>query len=107
LLIRQRTVIASLHPGGPAIGVISEAKFRVEEIKMKENDLLVAFTDGIPDTLNLKNEPFGTDRLTKLLHGNDATLNEMLKNIEAQISLHIGTAEQFDDISLLVVKRHK
>lgn len=106
LLIRQGTVIANMPPSGPAIGVILEPKFRVEEIIMQENDLLVAFTDGIPDTLNIKNEPFGTDRLIKLLHGNNATLNSMLENIEAQISLHIGKAEQFDDISLLVVKKH-
>jgi serine phosphatase RsbU (regulator of sigma subunit) len=94
----------SLTRTGPAIGVIPHAAFVVKEITLANDDLIVAFTDGIPDTQNINGEFFGNERLHNLLIKNSAPI-ELLNRVEAELNQFIGTAEQIDDITLLSIKR--
>ncbi|HBG75007.1 MAG: hypothetical protein A2X25_07100 [Chloroflexi bacterium GWB2_49_20] len=105
LLIRNGKVVTSLPPTGPVVGVIPGANFIVKEIAMEAGDMLVAFTDGIPDALNVDGVSFGSERLINLLPGSATTSSALLKDIEAQLLQFIGTADQFDDITLLAIKR--
>jgi len=89
---------------GPAIGVISQAKYIVKEITLANDDLILAFTDGIPDTQNINGDFFGNDRLHALLTPS-STPAELLNKIESELNQFIGEADQFDDITLLAIKR--
>ena len=89
---------------GPAIGVIPQVKFVVKEITLAKDDLLIAFTDGIPDAQNINIEFFGNERLHALLTHN-STPAELLNKIKSELNQFIGEAEQFDDITLLAIKR--
>ena len=97
--------VTTLEPTGPVVGVIREAKFSVREISMERNDLLLAFTDGITDARNVEGVFFGNERLLELLNGGETTAAALVKNIEAHLCQFVGTANQFDDITLLVVKK--
>ena len=66
--------------------------------------MILAFTDGIPDALNVENESFGNERLRQLMDGDTAPV-KLLKNIEEHLYQFIGEAQQFDDITLLAIKR--
>jgi serine phosphatase RsbU (regulator of sigma subunit) len=101
---REGGVHTMLTRSGPAIGAIAQAKFTVKETSLADGDLLVAFTDGIPDTQNINGEFFGNDRLRELLAGN-STPAMLLKEMEADLNRFVGEAEQFDDITLLAIKR--
>jgi len=105
LLLRKGAVVAALRPTGPVVGVIPDAQFSVEEILMEKDDLLLAFTDGVPDSFNGNGVPFGRERLLKWPNVGETTPAALLENIQAQIRQFIGTADQFDDITLLAVKR--
>jgi len=105
LLLREGSVVTSLHPTGPALGVIPDAEFSVKEILMENNDLLLAFTDGIPDSANADGVFFGTARLMAILDDCDTTPATLLNDIQAQLLQFAGAADQFDDITLLAVKR--
>jgi len=94
----------SLTRTGPAIGVISQAKFVVKEVNLANDDLILTFTDGIPDTQNIDGDFFGNERLQVLLAHN-STPAELLNKIESELNQFIGEAEQFDDITLLAIKR--
>ncbi len=97
-------VHTTLTRTGSAIGAIAQAKFTVKETTLANDDLLVAFTDGIPDTQNINGEFFGNDRLRGLLMSNSAP-TKLLNEIEADLTQFIGEADQFDDITLLALKR--
>jgi serine phosphatase RsbU (regulator of sigma subunit) len=97
-------VHATLTRTGPAIGAIAQAKFTVKETTLASDDLLVAFTDGIPDTQNINGEFFGNERLRELLM-NHSSPTQLLNEIELDLGQFIGEAEQFDDITLLAIKR--
>ena len=93
-----------LPPTGAAIGVRLPVNFAVKEITLAEDDLLLAFTDGIPDTQNINKEFYGNNRLRNLLTAN-STPAELLNRIEVSLNKFIGEADQFDDITLMAIKR--
>ena len=105
LLLGKGGSITALMPTGPVLGVIPDASFAVRETKVEVNDLLLAFTDGIPDALNAENNSFGNERLKRLLNDENRSPKALLDNIEEQLHQFMGGAEQFDDITMLAVKR--
>jgi len=104
-VIRNGGVTATLSPTGPVVGVIPDAGYTVNEIRLEKNDLLLAFTDGIPDSQNTADEFFGHERLLELLDGRATTPISLLETIRARLEGFAGTAHQFDDITILALKR--
>ena len=97
-------VHTTLTRTGSAIGAIAQVKFTVKETTLASDDLLVAFTDGIPDTQNIDGEFFGNERLRELMMSHSSP-TQLLNEIELDLGQFIGEAEQFDDITLLAIKR--
>jgi sigma-B regulation protein RsbU (phosphoserine phosphatase) len=106
LLIRNGGGIVPLRPTGPVVGVILHADFSVKEISMNKDDQLLAFTDGIPDTQNASGEFYGDERIRNLIKNNLAPA-ELLSQFENSLNQFIGSAEQFDDITLFAIKREE
>jgi len=105
LLVGQAGTISPLPPTGPVVGVFSNAEFLVREISMRRGDRLLAFTDGVPDALNARGDPYGHERLAGLMKPGEASAAALLKGVQEDLNQFIGNAEQFDDITLLAVKR--
>lgn len=94
-----------LRPTGPVVGLFPDTDFRPREISMEKGDLLLAFTDGIPDARNPQDDSFGNERLLECLKGGLTTAAGLSRTIEEQLHEFMGPAQQFDDITLLVVGR--
>lgn len=94
-----------LHKTGPAVGVIPKFKFKILETQLQAGDMFFAFTDGVPDCRNPLGEFFGRERLEDLLQGKESA-NRAVETIASSLREYIGSANQFDDITLLAVKRH-
>ncbi len=104
--VRNDGTVMMLEPTGPVVGVIPEATFAVKEISLEANDLLLTFTDGVPDACNGLNDPFGHECLLELLNPGGYSPTVLIQRIEERLQQFIGTADQFDDITLLALKRH-
>lgn len=72
---------------------------------MERDDLLLAFTDGIPDSMNPVGEFFGHERLHAILNNRVTGASSLVDDIHQQLHEFVSTADQFDDITLLAVKR--
>lgn len=68
-------------------------------------DVLLAFTDGVPEAHNPENEEFGEERLQELLR-QTARLpaDEISARVSAEMKDWIRDAEQYDDLTFIVVK---
>ena len=105
LLYGNEGGITELWPTGPIVGIIPNAEFLAKEIVIKDNDLLLAYTDGVTDALNTNEASFSRARLTGLLKEGQTTCDELVKTIEQRLNQFIGEAVQFDDITALAVKK--
>jgi serine phosphatase RsbU (regulator of sigma subunit) len=68
--------------------------------------MLLIFTDGIPDARNDANLEYGKGPVIRKMSACSHSAANLLEEIAAEVHAFIGAAEQFDDITLLAVKRH-
>jgi serine phosphatase RsbU (regulator of sigma subunit) len=105
LLLKADGAATVLRPTGPVIGVFEEADYSVEEVVLEENDCILAFTDGITDAFNVDHISFGNERLLNCVTDRRLRAAAMLGNVEQELGRFVGSADQFDDITLMAVKR--
>ncbi len=106
LLLRRGGSVDSLHTGGPMLGAVREAKFEAGRVTLEPGDTLVAFTDGVVECSNAKDEEFGTKRLTAAAGatgGADAKCS-LFSTLGAALDF-AGGRPPADDLTLLVVRR--
>jgi len=94
-----------LNTTGPAVGAFPDMEFDIQEAQFDPGDILFACTDGVTDAENPYRERFGKERLASLLEKPFTSAATMLERIESRLRSYIAYAEQFDDITMLAVRR--
>lgn len=105
LFRRNNGEITPLAPTGPVIGILTGAKFTVEQVNLERMDVLVMFTDGIPDAINTDNVPFGVDQVRKLIRQDTQSAAGLCCDIQSAVEAFIGVNDQFDDITFMAIRR--
>ena len=95
--------IESLSSTRPVLGLMLEAGFRSERLRLLAGDRLLLYTDGVTEAANDTGDEFGTDRLASLLESHlDGPLPEQCANIMDRVRSHSrGTFG--DDATLLLI----
>ena len=92
--------------GGIALGIIDDAEIEEKTISLAPGDIVLFFTDGVIETLNPAGEEFGEARLSAVLCAHrDAPAEAIADAIDAAARAFAGDAAQYDDFTLIVVKR--
>jgi sigma-B regulation protein RsbU (phosphoserine phosphatase) len=91
----------------PAVGMMPGFQFSVAHARLNPGDLLVVFSDGIPDARDPHNKFFTEARLLRLVEEvpREKTAEQVAADIQEILTAHISTAAQFDDITLMVIRR--
>ena len=93
-----------LETGGPVIGIIRQC-YQQGSFPLEPGDLVVLFTDGVPESMNVRDEEWGEDRLiefAKTCH--DLPAFEAMTRILAAAEAFTGGASQHDDMTLVVLR---
>ncbi len=111
LLVRDGFV-QQLKPGGIGLGLNYSSTFTgsIEEIqiKMKEDDILVFFTDGIPEAKNADDEEYGQERFERvILNNRNEDTGTISKHIIQEVTTFAQGYPQHDDITLVIFKWKK
>ncbi len=105
-LFNEAGVKRRLTPTGPAVGMVPDVDFAIQQVTFAPGDMLLAFTDGVPEARDPDGAFFTEARLRTLINNPmAATAKELVTRVLAQLTTHIGTAVQFDDITMLAVRR--
>ena len=98
--------VSVLPEGGVAMGVSPRAVPLVDSIQLEVGELLILYTDGVTDAIGAEEKEFGEEGLhtaVKNLTGLEA--DEALRRLLEAIETHTGTISQYDDITLMIVRR--
>ena len=90
---------------GPSVGIEPRINFDIRQTRLEPNDILLGYTDGVTEANATDGSFFSNERLMAILNRPSGSVEQLLKNIAGNLRDHIGDAEQFDDITLLAVKR--
>jgi sigma-B regulation protein RsbU (phosphoserine phosphatase) len=106
ILLTTHGSTVRLPSSSPAVGMVPGFQFPVGHAHINPGDMLVAFTDGIPDARDPHNKFFTEARLLRMVEQMRATPAEpAAAEIQESLTAHISTAAQFDDITLMVIRR--
>jgi len=94
-----------LTTGGTVVGIFPDAEFEQETVHLESGDLLLAYTDGIVESVNEYGEEFGEQRLIRLVEGRRNHSAEQLQNAIVDEVLHWAYEEERDDDMTLIVAR--
>jgi serine phosphatase RsbU (regulator of sigma subunit) len=93
-----------LPPTGPALGLIHDARFELGSETLRDGDLLFLYTDGVPEAKSADGEFFGEERLhATLVEPGPAA--DVVERFTRAVTAHAGTAAQFDDVTMLGLRR--
>jgi serine phosphatase RsbU (regulator of sigma subunit) len=106
LIVNDGQVKREIKPTGPAVGFLEEMDFGVEEIQLQSGDILFVYSDGITDVQNVDGEMLGEAKLFSLLEKPEKSAGSLLNNIISNVDRFMGNAEQYDDISLLALRKN-
>ncbi len=106
LLFRQSFPLPlALEAEGRFLGMWPDLTLEERSIQLQPGDLLIAYSDGVPDAVNEADEPYTTERLITLIsryRSNPAP--DVCKAVFDDVFAFRGQAPAFDDITVLVAK---
>jgi len=101
----KKASVEELRPTGAAIGLIEEAEFAEKTIELQKDDLLVLYTDGITEAVNLQNQEFGRERLIKLSQQlNNAPVKQVVREIRQGLEEFSEGKALADDTTIVICK---
>jgi len=107
ILLSTTGDLTRLETTGIAVGVMEDMPYTAKSFTMNSGDLLVIFSDGVPDATNEANEAYGMERLESLVREHkDEPSAELIETIFKSVADHVGDAPQFDDLTLAIVRRN-
>ncbi|MDJ0745109.1 MAG: PP2C family protein-serine/threonine phosphatase [Xenococcaceae cyanobacterium MO_167.B27] len=95
----------SLESTGTVVGILTDANFKIEHTYLNSGDILFGYTDGVTEARASNGKFFNRERLLEVVNNSFTSAEEILETVKAKVLAHIGEAGQFDDITLLAVKR--
>lgn len=105
LLIRKNSEPVELEATGLLLAVVEDTEYEVKQIDLLPGDLLLFFTDGITEAMNIQKKEYGLEKLRNLAVSlSDKTAEDVAAEIMKDVNSHTKGAEQSDDITLISVK---
>jgi serine phosphatase RsbU (regulator of sigma subunit) len=115
LVLRANGQLESLSEGGLLLGVVATAPYVRGSIVLERGDVLLAYSDGVLETLNRSEEEFGMERIKAQLRSSALIRNDQITNnysAESVLFSILGSVQDFaascplvDDLSLVVIRR--
>lgn len=104
-LISDGKLKQRLDPTGPAVGMLPDMDFKIEQVRLAPGDSLLLYTDGITDARSPSQEQFAEARFVEAATSPAPSAQARIQNIMTILDRHIADREQYDDVTLLIVQR--
>jgi sigma-B regulation protein RsbU (phosphoserine phosphatase) len=90
---------------GPSVGIEPKINFKFQQSHMDPGDILLGYTDGVTEASASDGAFFTASSLMSILEKPASSAADLLDRIANSLQEHIGEADQFDDITLLAIRR--
>ena len=105
LIAADGTIRDRLKPTGMAVGMMEGSPFEIQTVHLAPGEMLLAYTDGVPEARDPDRKFFGEQRLLALASQPADSPVVLLDRVMDSLRAHILDADQFDDITMLAVRR--
>jgi serine phosphatase RsbU (regulator of sigma subunit) len=95
-----------LSQTGIPLGMFEGMHWRQNMVPLSPGDVLIMYSDGVTEAQDSDGAEFGEDRLLQVVEGNGRSAQTLQSDILASVHQFVGSAPQFDDITLMIVQRN-
>jgi len=105
-VIKRNGNIKTVELGGLPLGLMTGTTYDEKTIDLNSGDYVIFYTDGITDAMNQAEDLYGFDRFGETIKdaNSDISADEMIQHIMQDIQFFVGDAEQFDDMTVVVLR---
>ncbi len=97
--------VSQLSKQNEPLGVEKTSVLDDITVQLQSGDILVSCTDGLLESLNESGIQYSAARLMQVIKTNhELSGADIAERVKADVQLHSGTAQQYDDQSLLIIK---
>jgi phosphoserine phosphatase RsbU/P len=97
--------VLRLAVGGPVVGLLSGAAYEQGTLALQVGDVIVAFTDGVSESMNAADEEWGEPELVAAVRGcREPCAAEIVNRVMAGAEDFAAGAPQHDDMTLVVLR---
>jgi serine phosphatase RsbU (regulator of sigma subunit)/CheY-like chemotaxis protein len=95
--------ISEIH--GPVPGIMPGEAYAEGTLQMKPGDVLLVFTDGVTEAMDVNDNQYGEDRLFKVLASlPDGDAQNLVNHVKQSVSDFAVGTQQFDDITMIAAR---
>lgn len=106
LILRPTGEVERLASSGLALGLFPKRTYEEQACTLGPGDIFAIYSDGVSEAQNLADDEFGVERLIDCLRRHAAESPAgVVDAVFHELDQFVGDAPQFDDITLLVLKR--
>lgn len=106
LLLPSGKPVQNLEKGGLVMGLMENAQYETETLPFNKNDCLLLYTDGLIDAVNFEGKMWGKERLLTVLDlYRESSAAQLVHTILGYRRRFVGLASQFDDTSVLAIRK--
>ena len=105
-ILKRGTEIIEIENSDLPLGGMKSVRYESTAFDLAEGDMLIFHSDGLIEALNPNEEMYGAERLIELVSQipNDYSAEEVIQHIVEDVSRFVEEAEQYDDLTLVVIK---
>jgi len=97
--------VERLDASGTVVGLVDGASYEQRSVTLADGDMLVAYTDGVSEAMNLKDEEWGEDSMLATIEESCAMKpDQIVSSVLAAADAFTAGAPQFDDMTLVLVR---
>jgi sigma-B regulation protein RsbU (phosphoserine phosphatase) len=107
IIYRQASdAFQEVNAEGIAMGIIHHMDFERRDLTLEPGDIAILYTDGLNEAMDANKEQFGYENLKMVIHKNrDRPAEEIVNALFSAIKKHAGGAAQFDDTTVVIIKK--
>jgi sigma-B regulation protein RsbU (phosphoserine phosphatase) len=106
VVLRKSGEVEMLPCSGIALGLFPRMTYEEQTFQLHEGDLLAIYSDGVTEANNLAEQEFSLERFVAVLRSHQQSpASEIVDTVIRELDHFVGEAPQFDDITLMVMKR--
>lgn len=96
----------TLKATGTPVGMMPDTQYTMGEAHLEPGDILFGYSDGVTDARNPAGKMYGEKNMLALLQQKPIeSVEELLLRVKSTLTEHISTADQYDDITMIAVRR--
>jgi sigma-B regulation protein RsbU (phosphoserine phosphatase) len=96
--------IIELKSDNMVLGINPDEQFEQSILHLESGDVILLYTDGLPDAMNFRGERFGAERIKEALRTISGDADTIAQNILWHMRRFAGLTERTDDITMVVAR---